>query len=362
MSDSAEAGDYVSRREIPQLFESMLTGLMYHRPEDPIGYLEGCLKKVRAMGSLEKLQWDTFLSQEDLQPTAGGLNKNAIFQPGPVSAPFSSRQDGSSVQSQFSIESDSDMTESTGLIQDYDAFEPGRPRPKIVFVMGGPGSGKGTQSQRMASHFGFVCVSVGEILRAQMLRRATSEKKWELIAKIMADGELAPSETTIEELKQQFIKHPDAKGFVVDGFPRDIGQAFLFEEQVGSPDVVVFLACSSQQMRRRLKERAQERGLLDDNPHGVERRLETFKKNVQLIGKYYQEKGVLVRFDADREEDEIFAAITSCIQQQLKPERKRILDLTLHSFFSPCQGSPKEEERKEQTEEIDTSESVGMAA
>uniref|UniRef100_A0A8C7E7P9 Adenylate kinase isoenzyme 1 n=1 Tax=Naja naja TaxID=35670 RepID=A0A8C7E7P9_NAJNA len=340
----------------------MLTGLMYHRPEDPIGYLEGCLKKVRAMGGLEKLQWDTFLSQEDVQPTAGGLNKNAIFQPGPASPPFSSHQDGSLVQSQFSIESDSDMTESRGLIQEYDAFDPGRPRPKIVFVMGGPGSGKGTQSQRMASHFGFVCVSVGEILRTQMLRRATSEKKWELTAEIIADGELAPSETTVEELKQQFIKHPNAKGFVVDGFPRDIGQAFLFEEQVGSPDVVVFLACSSQQMRQRLKERAQERGLLDDNPHGVERRLETFKQNAQLIGKYYQEKGALVRFDADREEDEIFAAIISCIQQRLKLERKRILDLTLQSFFSPCQPSPKEEERKEQTEEVDTTEPLGMAA
>ncbi|XP_013925165.1 PREDICTED: adenylate kinase isoenzyme 5-like, partial [Thamnophis sirtalis] len=325
MSDSAEAGEYISRREIPRLFESMLTGLMYYRPEDPIGYLEGCLKKVRAMGGLEKLQWDTFLRQEDLQPTAEGLNKNAIFQSGSSSAPFSFHQDGSSVQSQFSIESDSDMTESAGLIQEYDAFDPQRPRPKIVFVIGGPGSGKGTQSRRLASHFGFVCVSIGEILRARMLCRATNEKKWELIAKIIADGELAPSETTIEELKQQFIKHPDAQGFVVDGFPRDISQAFLFEEQVGSPDVVVFLACSSQQLRQRLKERAREHGLLDDNPHGIERRLETFKQNAQLIGKYYHEKGALVRFDADREEDEIFAAIQSCIQQRLKPERKKIL-------------------------------------
>ncbi|KAM3825779.1 LOW QUALITY PROTEIN: endoglin [Vipera latastei] len=148
------------------------------------------------------------------------------------SAPFSSyHRDVSCVQSQFSIESDSGMTESTGLIQEYDVFDPERPRPKMVFVIGGPGSGKGTQSRRLATHFGFVGVSVGEILRAQMLRRVTSDKKWELIAKIIADGELAPSETTVEELKQQFIRHPEAKGFVVDGFPRDIGQAFLFEEQ-----------------------------------------------------------------------------------------------------------------------------------
>ncbi|KAL7978526.1 hypothetical protein Chor_004343, partial [Crotalus horridus] len=121
------------------------------------------------MGGPEKLQWDTFLSQEDVQPTAGGLNKKALFHSASPSAPFSSYQDVSCLQSQFSIESDSDMTESTGLIQEYDVFDPERPRPKI--------------------------------------------------------------ETTVEELKQQFIKHPKAKGFVVDGFPRDIGQAFLCEEQ-----------------------------------------------------------------------------------------------------------------------------------
>ncbi|KAM3825778.1 adenylate kinase isoenzyme 5-like [Vipera latastei] len=235
MSDSAEAGDYISSREIPRLFESMLTGLMYYQPEDPISYLEGCLKKVRAMGGPEKLQWDTFLSQEDAQSTAGGLNKKALFHSASPSAPFSSyHRDVSCVQSQFSIESDSGMTESTGLIQEYDVFDPERPRPKMVFVIGGPGSGKGTQSRRLATHFGFVGVSVGEILRAQMLRRVTSDKKWELIAKIIADGELAPSETTVEELKQQFIRHPEAKGFVVDGFPRDIGQAFLFEEQMAT--------------------------------------------------------------------------------------------------------------------------------
>ncbi|KAG8141834.1 hypothetical protein E2320_006503 [Naja naja] len=288
----------------------MLTGLMYHRPEDPIGYLEGCLKKVRAMGGLEKLQWDTFLSQEDVQPTAGGLNKNAIFQPGPASPPFSSHQDGSLVQSQFSIESDSDMTESRGGSRERE----GDPKPENGLPLR---------------------------LRLRLRRRNSAHSD-------APPGHQREEETTVEELKQQFIKHPNAKGFVVDGFPRDIGQAFLFEEQVGSPDVVVFLACSSQQMRQRLKERAQERGLLDDNPHGVERRLETFKQNAQLIGKYYQEKGALVRFDADREEDEIFAAIISCIQQRLKLERKRILDLTLQSFFSPCQPSPKEEERKEQ--------------
>ncbi|XP_025026442.1 adenylate kinase isoenzyme 1 isoform X2 [Python bivittatus] len=342
----------------------MLTGLMYYRPEDPIGYLEGCLKKVREMGGPEVLQWDTFISQEELgmQPVADGLNRKPISRAGPITALFSSYQEVPSIKTQFSIESDSDMTESTGLIQEYNVFDPERPRPKIIFVIGGPGSGKGTQSQRMASHFGFVCISIGEILRGQLIHHATSDRKWELIAKIIANGELAPPETTIEELKQQFIKQPDAKGFVVDGFPRDIGQAFMFEEQVGSPDVVVFLACSSQRLRQRLEERAEEQGRLDDNPHAIERRLETFKQNAQLIVKYYQEKGAVVRFDADREEDEIFAAIRSCVQQRLHPGGKRIPDLPLHNVFSPSQDSPKEEQKEEQGEDFFPSEPLGMAA
>uniref|UniRef100_A0A8C0G9E8 Nucleoside-diphosphate kinase n=1 Tax=Chelonoidis abingdonii TaxID=106734 RepID=A0A8C0G9E8_CHEAB len=108
-------------------------------------------------------------------------------------------------------------------------------------------------------------------------------------------GLFALQETTIEELKQQFIKQQDAKGFVVNGFPREIGQAFTFEEQIGSPDLVVFLACSNQRLRQRLEKRAQEQGRPDDNAHAIDRRVETFKQNIPLIVKYYQEKSIIVR-------------------------------------------------------------------
>uniref|UniRef100_A0A7M4DV14 Nucleoside-diphosphate kinase n=1 Tax=Crocodylus porosus TaxID=8502 RepID=A0A7M4DV14_CROPO len=177
----------------------------------------------------------------------------------------------------------------------------------LLCLAGGPGSGKGTQSAKIAAHFGLICISVGEILRSQMLHHATSDQKWELIAQIIANGELAPPETTIEQLKQQFLKQQDARGFVVDGFPREIGQAFTFEEQIGSPDLVVFLACSSQRFRQRLEKRALEQGRLDDNPHAIERRVDTFKQNVPLIVKYYQEKGVIIR-------------VSSVVQAQLYPD------------------------------------------
>ncbi|KAJ8397130.1 hypothetical protein AAFF_G00009840 [Aldrovandia affinis] len=306
-----DAKEYLSKREIPQLFESMLTGLMYHRPEDPLMFLENCLQKTRELGGPERVSWDTFITPDrrPLPPISTGQGKKAAFRsdPGAVTAPGA-------------VESDSDMTETSGLIQEYDVFDPSKPRPHIIFVIGGPGSGKGTQTSKMAGHYGYECVSVGEILRNQLLHHAPSDRKWELIAQIIANGELAPQETTIEELKHQFIKKQDARGFIVDGFPREISQAFTFEEQIGSPDLVVLLACSNQQLRQRLEKRAAQQGRPDDNAHAIERRLDTFKQNISLIAKYYQERALIVRIDADREEDDIFTDISDVVNDRLFPK------------------------------------------
>ncbi|XP_078406187.1 adenylate kinase isoenzyme 5-like isoform X2 [Cetorhinus maximus] len=319
--NSGDAKDYLSRREIPQLFESMLTGLMYYRPDDPIEYLEGCLQRVRELGGPEKVKWDTFISQErqPLPPINGGQGKKPIFRTEPGVAPYRRYDRLPPIQAQFSIESDSDMTESSGLIQEYDVFDPTKTRPCIIFVIGGPGSGKGTQSAKMARQYGFESISVGEILRRQMLHHATSDRKWELIAQIIANGELAPPETAIEELKHQFMKHQDAKGFIVDGFPKEISQAFTFEEQIGSPDLVLLLACSNHRLRQRLEKRAVQQGRPDDNSHAIERRVENFKQNINLIVKYYQEKELIVRLDADREENEIFSDINAVVLKRLFP-------------------------------------------
>ncbi|KPP71566.1 adenylate kinase isoenzyme 5-like, partial [Scleropages formosus] len=305
---------------------SMLTGLMYHRPDDPMTFLESCLQKVRELGGPEHVSWDTFIAPDrrPLPPLSVGQGKKAALRPesgpGPGPGPYRRFDRLPPIQAQFSIESDSDMTETSGLIQEYDVFDPTKPRPHIIFVIGGPGSGKGTQSAKMAHYYDYECVSVGEILRNQLLQHAPSDKKWELIAQIIANGELAPQETTIEELKHQFIKRQDAKGFIVDGFPREISQAFTFEEQIGSPDLVVLLACSNQQLRQRLEKRAAQQGRPDDNTHAIERRLETFKQNITLIAKYYQERALIVRIDADREEDDIFADIKAVVSERLFPK------------------------------------------
>uniref|UniRef100_A0A3B3TZN3 Adenylate kinase 5 n=1 Tax=Poecilia latipinna TaxID=48699 RepID=A0A3B3TZN3_9TELE len=151
--------------------------------------------------------------------------------------------------------------------------------------------GKGTQSLKIAERYGFQYMSVGELLRKKMIHNATSNRKWSLIAKIITNGELAPQETTITEIKQKIMKIPDANGIVIDGFPRDVGQALSFEDQV---NLVVFLACTNSHLKERLQKRAEQQGRPDDNPKAIDRRLTNFKQNTIPLVKYFQERGLIV--------------------------------------------------------------------
>ncbi|KAB5579777.1 hypothetical protein PHYPO_G00198880 [Pangasianodon hypophthalmus] len=316
-----DAKEYLSRREIPQLMESLLTGLMYYRPDDPIEYMESCLKKVRELGGTEKVRWDTFVGQEkkSLPPLNGGQSRRSFFR-----NVLPDRYERLPPIHQFSIESDSDLSETAELIEEYEVFDPSRPRPKVILIIGGPGSGKGTQSLKIAERYGFEYVSVGELLRKKMIHNATSNRKWSLIARIITNGELAPQETTITEIKQKIMKLPDASGIVIDGFPRDVAQALSFEDQICTPDLVVFLACSNQRLKERLEKRAEQQGRPDDNPKATERRLANFKQNTVPLVKYFQEKGLIVTLDADRDEEEVFSDISMMVDNKLFPTKEPV--------------------------------------
>uniref|UniRef100_A0A8C0ETJ3 Adenylate kinase isoenzyme 5 n=1 Tax=Bubo bubo TaxID=30461 RepID=A0A8C0ETJ3_BUBBB len=298
----------------------LLNGLMCYKPDDPIEYLESCLQKVKELGGSEKVKWDTFVSPEKktLPPLNGGQSRRSFFRnvmPDNSNFPYR-RYDRLPPIQQFSIESDTDLSETAELIEEYDVFDPARPRPKIILVIGGPGSGKGTQSLKIAERYGFNYISVGELLRKK-IHSTSSNRKWSLIAKIITTGELAPQETTITEIKQRLMQIPDEEGIVIDGFPRDVAQAISFEDQICTPDLVVFLACSSQRLKERLLKRAEQQGRPDDNLKATQRRLMNFKQNAVPLVKYFQEKGLIITFDADRDEEEVFFDISSAVDNKL---------------------------------------------
>uniref|UniRef100_A0A8C0GEI4 Adenylate kinase isoenzyme 5 n=1 Tax=Chelonoidis abingdonii TaxID=106734 RepID=A0A8C0GEI4_CHEAB len=319
------------------MFQSLLNGLVCYKPDDPIEYLEGCLQKVKELGGSEKVKWDTFVSQEKrtLPPLNGGQSRRSFFRnvmPDNPNFPYR-RYDRLPPIHQFSIESDTDLSETAELIEEYDVFDPTRPRPKIILVLGGPGSGKGTQSLKIAERYGFEYISVGELLRKK-IHNTSSNRKWSLIAKIITTGELAPQETTITEIKQRLMQIPDEEGIVIDGFPRDVAQALSFEDQICTPDLVVFLACSNQRLKERLLKRAEQQGRPDDNLKATQRRLINFKQNAVPLVKYFQEKGLIITFDADRDEEEVFYDIRMALDNKLFSPKEavagpNVLDLSL---------------------------------
>ncbi|XP_068457744.1 adenylate kinase isoenzyme 5-like [Clinocottus analis] len=224
------------------------------------------------------------------------------------------------VRSQLSIDSDSDMTESSGLLQEVSVLPPQKPRPLIIFIIGGPGSGKGSQAARLAHCFSFRVISLDELLRRQLLSHASPNRKWEVISQMMGHGELGPQDKTISELRCQLIGQNEARGFIVDGFPQDVHQALSFQEQIGSPDLVMQLLCSNETLRCRLQQRATQLGLLGDNNHALRRRLDKFQRDMVSISRYYRQLHLLTQVNADWDEQTVFSHLKSCVGDKLLPK------------------------------------------
>lgn len=101
-------------------------------------------------------------------------------------------------------------------------------RPLVVFVLGGPGSGKGTQSAKLVSDFGFVHLSAGDLLREEV---NSGSKNGDMIATMIKNGEIVPSVVTVNLLKTAIEKSGKDR-FLVDGFPRNEENNSSWEDNV----------------------------------------------------------------------------------------------------------------------------------
>ena len=109
-------------------------------------------------------------------------------------------------------------------------------KPAIYFVMGGPGSGKGTQCEKLIESYGMVHLSAGDLLRAEVKSGSAEGKK---IAKIIEEGKIVVSETTVGLLRKAMSQ---ADGpFLIDGFPRSMSNLQAFEAELGPCEFMLFL-------------------------------------------------------------------------------------------------------------------------
>lgn len=175
----------------------------------------------------------------------------------------------------------------------------------LIWILGGPGSGKGTQCEKIVKKYGFTHLSSGDLLRNEVTNGSPRGKE---ISATMESGELVPVEVVLDLLKEAIYKAlPSAKGFLIDGFPRERDQGILFEKKVKSVDLVLFFDATEETLVRRLLGRARTSGRVDDNEDSIKKRLNTFKRYNDQILTHYESK--LKRINAERDTDQIFAEV-----------------------------------------------------
>uniref|UniRef100_A0A8D2LA67 Nucleoside-diphosphate kinase n=1 Tax=Varanus komodoensis TaxID=61221 RepID=A0A8D2LA67_VARKO len=164
--------------------------------------------------------------------------------------------------------------------------------PIIVFMIGGPGCGKAVQSSRMAVKYNFYHIAIGELLREES-SRATNKGK--AIRDILLKGTLVPSVRSLTALLCRIRVHQkNVSGFIIEGFPREINQAKLFEEVVGRlPNIVIVFDCSTETMIQRLLIRGQMGGRVDDHERIIRQRLETHYSLCEPVLTHYLQKSIL---------------------------------------------------------------------
>ncbi|KAI8613878.1 adenylate kinase-domain-containing protein [Chytriomyces sp. MP71] len=164
------------------------------------------------------------------------------------------------------------------------------PLPKdtsVVFVLGGPGAGKGTQCSNIVKDYGFVHLSAGDLLREERQRKGSPYG--ELINNYIKEGQIVPMEITIS-LLHAAMKANGGNRFLVDGFPRAIDQGQKFEEEVVKAKMVLYYECPEEEMLKRLMRRGETSGRVDDNIESIKKRFVTFRDTSYPVIEMYKDK------------------------------------------------------------------------
>ena len=192
-----------------------------------------------------------------------------------------------------------------------------------LVLFGPPGSGKGTQSEKIVGKFGLVHLSTGNLLRQEIADKTPlgSEAK-----KFMDNGQLVPDEVVIAMVGSFMDKHADAKGFLFDGFPRTVAQAEALDKLLSLRKTgickVIALDVSEDELVKRLINRGQTSGRSDDTDEMIiRRRFSVYKEETEPVAEHYAAHGKLERIKGEGSIDEIFDVISHCVNTEMEAQK-----------------------------------------
>jgi adenylate kinase len=185
-----------------------------------------------------------------------------------------------------------------------------------LILFGPPGAGKGTQAVKIAEKYSWIHVSTGDILRSEVSQGTPLGLK---VKAVMEAGHLVSDELLIEIMESVFRKHKEAKGFVLDGFPRTLKQAVELDEmlkKIGQQIMMVLsLSVDEEELVKRLLKRAQDQGRKDDTEEVIKNRLVQYHQHTKPLIDYYEKKDLFKDVYGVGSIEDIFNSLCSVINK-----------------------------------------------
>lgn len=182
-----------------------------------------------------------------------------------------------------------------------------------LILFGPPGAGKGTQAEKIKSHFDIPHLSTGNIFRYNIKNETELGKK---VKSILDAGDLVPDETVVDLVVDELQKPDYDNGYVLDGFPRTVPQAKALDEFLAENDTAIdtllMLSVPEKELINRILSRGE--GRSDDTPKKIKNRLAIYRKETEPVLNYYKEKGVVEEVDGVGTVDEIFERIKKALK------------------------------------------------
>lgn len=187
---------------------------------------------------------------------------------------------------------------------------------KNIVIFGAPGSGKGTQSDKIIAEFGVEHISTGDVLRAE-IKGGTELGK--IAASYINDGNLVPDSLIIDILASVLdAKGKDINGVIFDGFPRTIAQAEalndMLKERGEAVSVVIGLEVPDEELINRIVARGKTSGRADDNEETAKKRLATYYAQTLPLKEFYINEGKYAKIEGVGDIDAIYAEISKAIK------------------------------------------------
>lgn len=186
------------------------------------------------------------------------------------------------------------------------------PSPHVVFVLGGPGAGKGTMCELAKEQLGWVHLSMGDLLRAE--RQSSGEVPCE-IEKAMNDGRLVPDAilmTVLGNAMERITRSTGKRNFLLDGFPRSLSNLTAWKEAFGEEaelPKMLYFECPFEELKKRILGRAKYSGRSDDNVESMKLRFETFRTESLPMVELFKSRGKCVEIDTSQDRQAVYEIV-----------------------------------------------------